>query len=168
MVTHGYVTFRYKGVYYVFDNHSDSYCECLGKTVVDDVKDMINNHYIQYYKKKLLYIPLTNEMTDGDTTYYSMYDAIRGYNTSAYYTSNQEPYNSYVYIIDFDENEFITTKHDNRYTFNLFDIPDNWIEIVNETKNYMYGNKEAIKKEMIKQKISELEEQIKKLKLQLN
>ncbi len=168
MVTHGYVTFRYKGIYYVFNNHSDSYCEHLGKQVVDDIKYMIKKKYIENYKAQLLRIPLTNEMTDGDMQFYSMYTAIYNYDTCMYYTSKTEEGNEYVYMIDFDENEFVIDSYDNRTTFHLFDIPDNWIEIVKETKNYIYENKETIKKDMIKEKISELEDEIKKLKVLLN
>jgi hypothetical protein len=167
MVTHGYVTFKYKGIYYVFNNHSDSYYEGLGKEVVRDIGHIIHKNYIEHYKLQLLRIPLTNEMTDGDMQFHSIYNAIYNYDNCMYYTSKREEGNSYVYMIDFDENEFVIDSYENRATFHLFDIPDNWIEIVNETKNYMYENKEDIKKEMIKQKILELEDEISKLKLKL-
>jgi hypothetical protein len=167
MVTHGYVVFKYEGIYYIYDNHSDSYCECLGKEVVNEIYKMINKNYIKSYKKQLLCIPLINEMNDADNQFHSFYNSIYGYDNSAYCTSKYEPYNSYVYIIDFDEEEFIINKYDNRYTFNLFDIPDNWMKIVDTTDDYMYDNIEEVKNENIKKKILELESEINKLKLKL-
>jgi hypothetical protein len=168
MVTHGYVTFKYKGIYYVYNNHSDSYCEGLGQKVVENVKYMIKKNYIKQYKAQLLRVPLTTQMTDGDEYYHSIYDAIYNYNSCMYYTSNIKESNEYVYMIDFDENEFVVNSYNNSATFHLFDIPDNWIEILNETKNYMYENKEAIKREIIKKQILEMEDEINQLKLQLN
>jgi hypothetical protein len=167
MVTHGYVTFKYEGIYYVYNNHSDSYCSCLGENVVNEIDKMINNNYIKYYKKKLLRIPLRDEMLDGENYFNSIYDAIIYYDGYSYYTSNHEPSNEYVYIIDFDEDEFIITAYCNRYIFNLFDIPEDWMTIVEENDNYEYENKEELAKDRIKNKISELEEEINKLKLKL-
>jgi hypothetical protein len=170
MVTHGYVVFKYEGIYYIYDNHSDSYCEALGKEVVNEIDIMINKNYIKYYKKKLLSIPLIREMSEGGggiSQFYSFYNAIYYPDSCSYYTSKYEPSNSYVYVIDFDEEEFIINKYDNRYTFNLFDIPDNWMEIVETSENYMYDNIEEVKNEKIKAKISELEDEINKLKLKL-
>ncbi len=133
MVTHGYVVFKYEGIYYIYNNHSDSYCSCLGNEVVNQIHNMLNNNYTEYYKKSLLRIPLRNEMTEGDLQYYSIYNSIIGYESCSYYTSKYEPSNSYVYIIDFDKDEFIITKYNDRYTFNLFDIPDDWMDIVETT-----------------------------------
>lgn len=167
MVTHGDVAFKYKDIYYIFYNHSDSYCECLGKIVVKAIKSMILNGNINNYKLQLLRIPLRDEVNDGDMNFYSIYNSIYGYENSVYHTSDYEPSNSYTYTIDFDENEFIITKYNHRYTFYLFDIPENWLEIVERNQNYFYENKEAIKKQEIKNKILELEKEINALKLKL-
>ena len=51
MVTHGYVVFKYKGIYYTFYNHSDSYFEHLGNLVVDEINSMINNFFIYNFLK---------------------------------------------------------------------------------------------------------------------
>ena len=167
MVTHGFVAFKYEGLYYVYYNHSDSYCSALGVLVVDEVKHMIDKNYIKYYKKKLVRIPLRDEQNDGDNYFDSIYSAIKYYDVRSYYTSKYEPSNEYNYIIDFDNDEFIINKYDNRYTFNLFDIPYDWMEIVENNDEYMYENKEDIQKERIKQKIQELEDEISELKLKL-
>lgn len=174
MVTHGYVVFKYEGIYYIFNNHSDSYCSCLGNEVVNEIYYMINKNYIKDYKKKLLRVPLVNEMTEGGggiSHFYSFYQSIYNPDSCSYYTSNYEPGNEYVYIIDFDEEEFIINKYDNRYTFNLFDIPDNWMNIVENNEEYMYENSEEIKEkrnnENIKERIIELEKELNELKLKL-
>ena len=167
MVTHGFVAFKYEGIYYVYYNHSDSYCSCLGVLVVNEVNHMIDKNYIKYYKKKLVRIPLQEQPNDGDNYFHSIYSVIKDYDSHSYYTSKYEPSNEYTYIIDFDEDEFIINKYRNRYIFNLFDIPDDWMEIVENNDEYMYENKEDIQKERIKQKIQELEDEISKLKLKL-
>ncbi len=171
MVTHGDVAFKYKGIYYIFYNHSDSYCEALGIEVVNDVNNIIANNYITYYKKKLLLIPLNEEMSDGNTYFSSIYNSIIGYKNCSYYTSNYQPSNSYVYIIDFDEDEFIINKYGKTYTFDLFDIPDNWMDIVKTNDGYIYENREEINKkkknDKIKDRINELEKELNELKLKL-
>lgn len=171
MVTHGYVAFKYESIYYIYYNHSDSYYSYLGEKIVNEIYKMIDKDYIKYYKKKLLRIPLKDDMTDGDSNFDSIYSSILDYEYQSYFTSEYEPNNQYNYIIDFDEEEFIIITcwydYDNRYTFDLLNIPDNWREIVENTKYYMYENKEQIKNDKIKAKILELEEEINKLKLNL-
>ncbi len=168
MVTHGYVSFKYRGIYYNFYNHSDSYYSCLGENVVNEVYDMISNNYMEYYKKELLRIPLVEQTGEGDGHFHSIHSAICFYDCRQYYTSYDEPGSEYVYIIDFDEEEMIIEKYgQNRYTFNLFDIPENWMEIVKNSDYYMYENSEEIKAEMntdrIKARIVELEAELTQL-----
>ncbi len=171
MVTHGDVVFKYKGIYYIFYNHSDSYCEALGIQVVNDVNNMVANNYITYYKNKLFIIPLSNEMSDGDTYFSSIYNSIVGYKSCSYYTSKYPPSNEYVYIIDFDEDEFIINKYGKEYIFDLFDIPNNWMDILNTQDEYIYENRDEIKKkrknDKIKERINELEKELNELKLNL-
>ncbi len=167
MVTHGYVAFRYESIYYIYYNHSDSYCSALGQQVVNEIYNIIDNDYIKYYKKKLLHIPLIDELTEGDNHFHSIYTSIVGYDNCAYFTSEYEPSNEYVYIIDFDEEEFIIKKYDYSYIFDLLNIPEEWKEIVEENEYYEYENKEEKKKNKINNKILELEEEINKLKITL-
>ena len=170
MVTHGYVVFKYQGIYYIYNNHSDSYCEHLGNLVVNEIYDMINNNYIEHYKKNLLRVPLWNQMTEGGggiSHFYSFYSAIYDPDSCSYYTATYEPSNEYVYIIDFDEEEFIVDSN-NRCTFNLFDIPENWMKFVNTNEgDYMYNKTKEITNEKVQAKISALEEEINQLKLKL-
>lgn len=55
MGTRGYYTFLYKGIYYVFYNHWDSYLDGLGQKLVNEIRtvmrsDMIlkRNDFLQY------------------------------------------------------------------------------------------------------------------------
>ena len=41
MGTKGFVVFKYKGIYYVFYNNSDSYLEHLCNVMINDIKEMI-------------------------------------------------------------------------------------------------------------------------------
>ncbi len=175
MVTHGFVAFKYKGIYYNYYNHSSSYCDGLGKDVVNEIYRMINNTtkgFIKYYKNKLLSVPYINinDMHYGcKSQFHSFYYSIVNYDDedTDYYTSKYEPDNEYNYIIDFDKEEFIITKYgynyENRYVFDLFDIPDNWMDIVQDNDNYEYENKEEKTNNVIKNTILELEEEKKEL-----
>ncbi len=167
MVTHGYVIIKYKGIYYSYYNHSDSYCEHLGKIVVDNVNDMILNKKMEKYKRQVLRMPFLDERGEGLQYFYSISDWIYD-NNQTYFTSDQPTYSEYTYTIDFDDNEFIITKYDNQYVFYLFDIPDDWMTIVEKNDEYTYENQEEIKKEEIRRKIEQLESELENLKSQLN
>ncbi len=124
---------------------------------------MINNNYIRYYKNKLLYVPFVNinDMEYGcKSQFHSFYYSIVEYDdeNTDYYTSKYEPDNEYNYIIDFDKEEFIIKTYNNQYIFDLFDIPDNWMDIVQHNNKYEYENKEKTNN-VIKNKILELEEE---------
>ncbi len=164
MGTHGYVVFKYKGIYYIYYNHWDSYCDNLGRIVIDEIDKMISDDSIDFYKNKLLRIPFNDDNSDGCTCFHSIKSSIINYKNSVYYTSEDEPTNEYVYIIDFDEEEFIITKYGDRYIFDLFDIPDNWIDIVEENEHYEYEKKDKKVKNKINNKIKELEKEIETLK----
>lgn len=166
MVTHGYVIFKYKGVYYNFYNHSDSYCSCLGQRVVAEIIEMLDGNHVEYYKQHILRMPFRDEKGEGLTYFHSIHYSIVEYDDS-YYTSDYETGSEYTYIIDFDEDEFIVNKYDNRYTFHLFNIPDNWEEIVEKHEEYMYEHKEELSNDKIKRQIKELEVQITELKSRL-
>ncbi len=168
MGTHGYVVFKYKGIYYCYYNHSDSYCAHLGELVVNEIYKMIDDNCMDFYKNKLLRLPFNDDHCEGLKYFYTIYDAIINYESSNYYTSEEEISSEYVYIIDFDEDEFIINKYGDRYIFDLLDIPNDWMEIVEENEYYEYENKEEKRNNMIKNKILELEKEINKLKLQLN
>ncbi len=169
MVTHGYVIFKYKGIYYTFYNHSDSYFEGLGNNIVNEINNMINKNKVEYYKELLLRIPLKGN-TDGERYVYELEYLLKYPEYSQYFTSKNEPSSEYTYIIDFDTNKFIANKYsENIYIFNLYDIPLDWYEITQNNSNYEDSSDEEDDEsnESILNKIEALNNQIEELKLKL-
>jgi len=180
MGTHGYVSFKYKGIYYNFYSRSDSYLEHLGNLVVNEINTMINKNKVKEYKSRLLRIPLIEEEKDGDSGFYSFEDAIYSYDCFCYHTSEYEPCNEYVYVVDFDEGKLkMITSNNNVYNFNLYDIPLDWYEITQKNTHFEdeepeddfeeYSSDESNdENEAVLNKIKHLESKIEKLKLKLN
>ena len=172
MVTQGYVIFKYKGIYYTFNNHSDSYFEHLGNLVVNEINKMINENTVKYYKNLLLRIPL--KCNEGESSFYSFYDLLHNPESNQYFTSNNEPSNEYTYIINFDCNKFIANRYgENIYIFNLYDIPFDWYEITQNNSCYDTNNSDEYSEsdedthEYILNKIKTIEDVLEKLKLKL-
>jgi hypothetical protein len=176
MVTHGYVIFKYKGIYYTFYNHSDSYFEHLGNLVVNEINSMINKNAIRYCKNLLLRIPLKGN-EEGEMHIYDFHSLLNYPEIFQYFTSNDEPGCEYTYTIDFDSNKFIANKYgENIYRFNLHDIPLDWYEITQNNSSYddnqdNHDNEtdelSSDDNDAILNKIGKLEAAINKLKLKL-
>jgi hypothetical protein len=171
MGTHGYVAFKYKGIYYIFYNHGDSYLAHLGNLVVKEVNAMINYNKVEEYKSRLLRIPLRENESEGDNYFHSFNESIYHYDCFRYYTSEYEPCSEYIYIIDFDINKLkIETYDGSIYNFNLYDIPSDWDSIIENYTSYEADSQnisEDEDNEIILNKIKELEDSINKLKLKL-
>jgi len=182
MVTHGYIIFKYKGIYYTFNHHADSYFEHLGNLVVNEIDKMINKNQVQYYKELLLRIPLKGN-NEGDSSFGSFYYLLNNPEYNEYFTSNTKPCNEYTYTIDFDSNKFIATRYgENIYSFYLYDIPLDWYEITqnhssyNDNHNDNHNNSDSDSdsdsdlddNDTILNKIKELEDKIERLKLKLS
>ncbi len=169
MVTHGYVVFKYKGIYYTFYNHSDSYFEHLGNVVVNEIQNMVNKNKVKEYKELLLRIPLKGN-EEGEWNVDSFYYLLNHPDTYQYFTTNKEPGNEYTYIIDFDTNKFIANKYgENVYKFNLYDVPLDWYEITQNNSNYNTetednNDEDKDKSEEMRKIINDIEESLKKLK----
>ncbi len=161
MVTHGYVVFKYKGIYYTFYNHSDSYFEHLGNLIVNDINNLVNKNKMIYCKELLLRVSLKGN-EEGDTSIGSIYSLLKYPESFQYFTSNNEPGSNYTYIIDFDNNKFIANKYgENIYKFNLHDIPLDWYEITQNNSSYEDEEDNSFE---IKELIENIEESLKKLK----
>ncbi len=172
MVTHGYVVFKYKGIYYTFYNHSDSYFEGLGNSIVNEIYKMINKNMVEYYKELLLSIPLKGN-NDGENQIYELEYMLKFPEDCIYFTSKNKKSAEYTYTIDFDNNKFIANRYDeNIYIFNLYDIPLDWYEITKNNSNYEDSSDEEDieydSNEAILNKIEELNNQIEELKLKLS
>jgi hypothetical protein len=137
MVTHGYVVYKYEGIHYIFYNHSDSYPEHLGNLVVQEIQHIISNNKVPDYKALLRRIPLQDESGEGELNICSIEGLLYSYDSYSYYTSDQEPGNEWVYILDLDTNKFIITDYyRNRYIFNLKSIREDWMHIVHNGNGY--------------------------------
>jgi hypothetical protein len=172
MVTHGYVIFKYKGIYYTFYNHADSYFEYLGDLVVEEINKMIKEYKVEYYKGLLLRVPLV-ENYEGERQFEEFNEMLNDPTSFHYFTSTKEPYNEYTYTIDFDTNKFIANQYgENIYIFNLHNIPLDWYEITQNNSNYNQLANDADdaddeSDQEILNKIKELENNIQQLKLRL-
>jgi hypothetical protein len=177
MVTHGYVIFKYKGIYYTFYNHSDSYFEHLGNLVVEEINKMVNKNAIKNCKELLLRIPLKGN-EEGEWHIHDFHSLLNYPEIFQYFTSNDEPSCEYTYIIDFDTNKFIANKYgENIYSFKLHDIPLDWYEITQNNSGYEdsdiennsnSGSEDDTNEDDILNKIAELENKLEKLKLKLS
>jgi hypothetical protein len=135
MGTRGFVVFKYKGIYYVFYNNSDSYLEHLCNVMINDIKEMIARNNIKFIKNKILAMPLEeNEDYEGEENYYpGLKDAIIDPTCFCYNTTKIEPSNNvfieYIYMIDFDNELFIIKMRNLKLQFDIFNLPENLIEI---------------------------------------
>ena len=140
MGTRGFYVFKYKGIYYIYYQHFDSYPQGgLGKQIVDEVKKLTLED-IEKIKSLLLNIKLTEEENEGNISKFkNIFHSIENYNDYVYYTSKKEPemgeYDTeYIYIINFDLNIIKMKSYYNTCTFCFDYIPNNWVEIFNENK----------------------------------
>jgi hypothetical protein len=174
MGTRGLYVFKYKGIYYIFYNQFDSYTDGLGKLFIKDLKEIINSNQINEIKEYIINIPL-NDGNDGSINYSTILGAIKYPNEFCYYTSNVEPNNDifieYIYIADLDDNKFIVKTCNNNYLkVDLYNIPDNWDEMLYDNESESCDNINISDDDIINLKIKILEANVKiyKLKLQLN
>ncbi len=138
MGTRGFYVFKYKGIYYIYYQHFDSYPENqgLGQQIVDNIKKLTLDD-IEKIKSLLLNITLTEEENQGISKFNTIFDSIENYNDYCYHTSNKEPkmgdYDAeYIYIINFDLNIIRMKNFYNNCTFCFDYIPDNWVKIFRE------------------------------------
>jgi hypothetical protein len=61
MGTRGYYGFRYKKKYYMIYNHFDSYFSYLGKHLLDEIKEMINNDEFDVWLETFLALKIVTE-----------------------------------------------------------------------------------------------------------
>jgi hypothetical protein len=61
MGNRGLFGFRYKGKYYLFYNHWDSYLTGLGADIISQIKEAIDHNRLDEWKEKLLLLEIVNE-----------------------------------------------------------------------------------------------------------
>lgn len=151
MGTRGHFGFRYKKKYYMIYNHFDSYFEGLGKDLLEEIKEMINNNQFDEWLSLFLQLKFVKEEdmpTDEDIekckeyyddrvgyrTPYNYYNLLRkcqgsfikvlksGYAVLVNGSLKNDLFIEYCYVLDFDEKEFYTSHNNIIRCYSLKDI----------------------------------------------
>ena len=135
MVTHGFLVFRYKGIFYSFYNHSDSYPSGLGEEIVRCLGNMGGDEFAEM-RELLENMPEPIEDGSRKTDVWDVMGVLRNPESTEYYiTADQCHGSNYTYIIDLDLEQFIAKTFSHRINrdiyqiFDLYDIPSNWVEM---------------------------------------
>ena len=137
MGTRGNYIFRYKGRYYVFYNHFDSYFRGLGAAIVMELQCWKAEDF-ENAKAFLANFPLTSPSDEGSADFNGLMETLRNPKDHLLEAiSDSKPikniFHEYFYTIDFDHNLFIVewlnkeVYESQRYS--LTSIPDDWIEL---------------------------------------
>ena len=130
MVTHGYVVYKYNGIFYTFYNHSDSYPEYLGFYLLEELKKIVKEEKISLIKDLLPKIPTRHNFSEGDNYINGIFNSIVYHKDRKYITSNKL-YSSmmidWLYLIDFDNNIFMIRNiyHKKQLLYGFSNLPDN-------------------------------------------
>jgi hypothetical protein len=132
MVTHGFCVFRYKGIYYSFYNHSDSYLSGLGEEIVSCLRKMTEKDFIEMCHL-LETMPEPEDDGSKKEGFWDVMDVLRSPECVEYYITDSQCHEAeYTYTIDLDNKQFVakTFLLDQvvSYKFGLFNIPDDWVE----------------------------------------
>lgn len=149
MSTRGYFVFKYKGKYYVFYNHHDSYPNMpygLGYRFIQAFKILTREQIIEYIVKMIELLDKPD--SDSDSEYNSDkatkidFETLEDVflNPKLYEVSIRDEVPStdlfieYIYIIDIDNDKYIMlSNYNTRVSFNLSNIPDDFVEIFEST-----------------------------------
>jgi hypothetical protein len=126
MATRGLYVFKYRGIYYIFYNHYDSYPSGLGKLIISDIRQLVKDNKLDIVKELVGGIPLMEKQTEGSSEYEGIVNCIKRPEEFIYYTSEDEPecdiYIEYIYVIDFDETLFVIKTDGFNSIFDLLNI----------------------------------------------
>jgi hypothetical protein len=135
MVTHGFMVFRYKGLFYSFYNHSDSYPSGLGEQIVQCLRNMSDDEFTEM-RDLLENMPEPVEDGSRKDSVWDVMGVLRNPECTEYYITNDQCHDAdYTYIIDLDREEFIIKiysyqiRREISQIFDLYDIPSNWVEL---------------------------------------
>ncbi len=165
MGTRGYVVLKYNGIYYIFYNNSDSYLSHLGKNVLNNLKEIIQNNQLPIVKLLFCKIEEQSEFNgDGSNHFYSIMDSIRYPTSLQYMTSKDKPectlFIEWIYTVDFDKNLFIIQNYDKYYQVGFYNLPDSIDEnkLVSITCQNNKKDKENNQEENSDKKSNEIDE----------
>lgn len=134
MGTRGNYIFRYKGKYYVFYNHWDSYFDGLGDLIVKELRSWTAAEFDN--AKKLLEGFGVLEKNDGRVHFDGLMKTLNNPTNYCLDDINDDAMRGcdceYVYILDFDRNLFICRwdSGTKMQAYRLTDIPEYWMDLI--------------------------------------
>ena len=141
MGTRGYYVFCYKGKYYVFYNHWDSYMEGLGEDIVKELRTMKEEDF-EYFKTLLEKIPIDTKWEGEGDNFKGLKKALEDpANSRLVKVTGMPPTNDmfvqYIYTINLDEKRFEIMWHGRNpfpsiQKFWLKNIPEDWCDLCYE------------------------------------
>jgi len=148
MGTRGNYIFRYKGKYYIFYNHYDSYMTGLGADIVKDLRSWTPTDF-ENARAFLANFPTKDTNHDGSGSFKNLMETLRNpqdYCLLDINTTGPSMYTDieYWYTLDFDSNHFIVqwVEYMSDYSgkmmtqrFSLTAIPEDWIDLTGSTKD---------------------------------
>jgi hypothetical protein len=130
MGTRGLYVFKYRGIYYTFYNHYDSYPSGLGKLIISDIRQLVKDNKLDIVKDLISDIQLRETQTTGNSAYTGIFNCLENPERFIYYTTEYEPecdiFIEYIYIIDFDETLFVIKTDGFNSIFDLLNISCNF------------------------------------------
>jgi len=150
MSTRGFFVFKYKGKYYVFYNHHDSYPDMpygLGYRFIQAFKILTHEQIIEYIIKMIQLLDdsdsdseepyKNNQKIDFDT----LEDVFLNPKSYDVMIKDEEPFTDlfieFIYIIDLDDDKYkMVSSEGTQVSFNLNKIPEDFVEIFISTYGY--------------------------------
>lgn len=143
MGTRGLYVFCYKGIYYIWYNHCDSYFEGLGFRIVRELQ-ALTNETIEEIKQNLETLNSRERQLDETSRYQGMCVATKEYKPDSIQTN--EPHFvddkfdvEYIYIVNLDNEEFKIyytdpdTEEYTRAVFNMHKVTEDSLrDLINE------------------------------------
>ncbi len=132
MGTRGYAVFRYKGIYYIFYNNSDSYPEWLGGQIIREF-NRLTAAQLELLRSLITDIPMQQEFGEGDRHFQGILTSAQHSDCVQYMTTEQEPsctvFIEYVYILDFDQDIFTVKSYSGDSAYSFATVRDQGVEI---------------------------------------
>ena len=139
MGTNGLYVFKYNKRYYVYFKGNDSYPTAFGKTIINELQQMSAEDIIEL-KNLLIAIEIKTIYNNSYCGYTSLVHSLQNPKMYAFYITEDTPELyigiSYIYIINFDKNEFTVKFYgETRYqtlNFDMNNIPVYWDKLVED------------------------------------
>ena len=128
MGTRGLFVFVYRGKYYVFYNHYDSYPSELGEQIVDELRAVD----LSVLSELVAELTSDDANPDGSNSFKGLEYALNHAATRTFFITDVRPttdlFIEWIYFIDLEQNKFVVHNCDYVCTFPLDAIPDDWAD----------------------------------------